>query len=186
MNGMTAYLESLIQPCSLMASSFEEYELPRSGAQRPARIEIEVAIERLKGEGRSLRLPVLIHVDTSEVNEINFVAVKQSPWDNENLAGPFPIVDFLIWATFSASDDFGECDSWATQAENYEEDVKRIVNEYFRGPRATLLGILRNAVQLDASSLAERLGVTEIRFKRDASSQHDWNIELANADGPVT
>ena len=164
---------------------FEEYELPRSGKQRPARIAIDVAIERLKGEGQSLRLPVLIHVDTSEVNQINFVAVKQSPWDNENLDGPFPIVDFLIWATFSASDDFGECDSWATQAENYEEDVKRMVNEYFRGPRATLLGILRNAVQLDASSLAERLGVTEIRFKRDASSRHDWNIELANADGPV-
>jgi hypothetical protein len=166
--------------------SFEEYELPRSGTERPARIEIEIAIEQLKGEGQRLRLPVLIHVDTSEVNEINFVAVKQSPWDNENLAGPFPIVDFLIWATFSACDDFGECDSWATQAENYEEDVKRIVNEYFRGPRATLLGILRNAVQLDASSLAERLGVTEIRFKRTASGRHDWNVELTNADGPVT
>ena len=112
-------------------------------------------------------MPVLIHVDTSEVNQINFVAVKQSPWDNENLDGPFPIVDFLIWATFSASDDFGECDSSATQAENYEEDVKRMVNEYFRGPRAgSSFGILRNAVQLDASSLAERLGVTEIHFQR--------------------
>jgi hypothetical protein len=166
--------------------SFEEYELPRSGAERPARIEIEVAIKQLKGEGQSLRLPVLIHVDTSGVNEINFVAVKRSPWDNENLAGPFPIVDFLIWATFSACDDFAECDSWATQAENYEEDIKRIVNEYFRGPRATLLGILRNAVQLDAGSLAERLGVTEIRFKRTASGRHDWNVELTNADGPVT
>ena len=166
--------------------SFEEYELPRSGAERPARIEIEIAIEQPKGEERSLRLPVLIHVDTSEVNEVNFVAVKQSPWDNENLAGPFPIVDFLIWATFSAGDDV-ECDSWATQAENYEEGAKRIVNEYFRGPRATLLGILRNALQSDASSLAERLGVTEIRFKRTASSRLDWDIELANADGgPVT
>lgn len=166
--------------------SVEEYELPRSGAERPVRIEIEVAIEKLKEEARSLRLPVLIHVDTSEVNEINFVAVKQSPWDNENLAGPFPIVDFLIWATFSAGDDV-ECDSWATQAENYEQDVKRIVNEYFRGPRATLLEILRNAVQWDASSLAERLGVTEIRFTRTASSPRDWNIELSNAaDGPIT
>jgi hypothetical protein len=166
--------------------SFEEYEPPRSGAERPARIEIEITIKQVKGEGQGLRVPAFIHVDTSEVNEVTFVAVKQSPWDNENLAGPFPIVDFLIWATFSASDDFGECDSWATQAENYEEDVRRIVNEYFRGPRATLLGILRNAVQWDASSLAERLGVTEIRFKRTASGRHDWNIELTNADGPVT
>lgn len=39
--------------------SFEEYELPRSGAERPVRIEIEVAIKKLKEEARSLRLPVL-------------------------------------------------------------------------------------------------------------------------------
>lgn len=82
-------------------------------------------------------------------------------------------------ATFCASDDAG-CDSWETQKNAWDEAVEREVNAYFRGPRATLLSILRKANNWEASDLAEQIGIKEIRFKRASSGRLGWDVELAN------
>jgi len=124
-----------------------------------------------------LRLPALIHVEQSD--GINFVAISESPWDNDELAGPFSVEEFLLCATFCASDDFGECDSWQTQKDAYDEEVEREVNGYFRGPRATLVSILRKAIEWEADRLANQLGINEIRFKR--TSSHQWDVELMDS-----
>lgn len=149
-------------------------EWPKSMQERAQRIEIELTVQDRDGSPYEIRLPALIHVDASD--ECEFVAVRHSPWDNDDLAGPFPINDFLINATFRASDDWGEADSWQTQYEAYEEEIERQVNAYFRGPRATLLAILRKAIEWDADSLAEQLGVTELHFLR--KSKHEWDVQL--------
>jgi len=114
------------------------YEKWSAGKSRPSKIEIEVTIAQAGQPARSIRLPALIHVATDD-GALDFVAVHSSPWDNERLDGPFSVLAFLLSATFRASDDFSECDSWQTQRAEYEEDVYRAVNEYFRGPEASLL-----------------------------------------------
>jgi hypothetical protein len=145
-------------------------------AERPERIEIEITIERSGQEDRNVRLPAMIHVDSNYYGALDFVAVNRSPWDNEELRGPFSIIDFLMSATFCASDD-ADCDSWETQLNAHQELVEREVNAYFRGPRATLLAILREAIDWTARDLAEQAGVKEIRFNRAA--RHRWDVELA-------
>lgn len=149
-------------------------------AERPAKIEIDVTVAEFGQPERSVRLPALIHAQTAELNEISFVAVRNSPWDNDELHGHFSISQFLVWAIFCASDDYGECDSWNTQMVDYEKEVKLQVNAYFRGPKASLVAILREAIDWDANRLAERLGVKEIHFRRTASSGSGWEIELVN------
>jgi hypothetical protein len=149
-------------------------------AERPAKIETEITIAESGQPEWSVRLPALIHAQTAELNEISFVAVRNSPWDNDELHGPFSISQFLVWAIFCASDDYGECDSWNTQMGDYEKEVKLQVNAYFRGPKASLVAILREAIDWDANRLAERLGVKEIHFRRTASSGSGWEIELVN------
>lgn len=158
---------------------YEEWTKPEE--DRPQRIEIEITLAEAGKLSRQLRLPALIHVDSSD--GCRFVAVNQSPWDNDDLAGPFSVTDFLVCATFCASDDWGESDSWQTQKDAYDEDIERQVNAYFRGPKATLIAILRTAIEWEADRLAEQLGVIEIRFTR--STAHAWNAELIHCQAPV-
>jgi hypothetical protein len=159
---------------------YEEWSTPEEN--RPQRIEIEITLAEAGKPSRQLRIPALIHVDQSD--GCSFVAVKQSPWDNDDLAGPFSATDFLVCATFCASDDWGESDSWQTQKDAYDEDIERQVNAYFRGPKATLIAILRTAIEWEADRLAEQLGVVEIRFTR--STAHVWNAELIHSQAPVS
>jgi hypothetical protein len=55
-------------------------------SERPAKIQIEVTISESGQPERSVRLPTLIHARTTDRNEIEFVAVRNSPWDNDDLA----------------------------------------------------------------------------------------------------
>jgi hypothetical protein len=142
---------------------------------RPKNIEIEVVIEQANVPEQRLRLNTPIHVQ-SDSYELCFIAVENSPWDNPDLKGPFSIVDFIIEATFCPSDD-SEADSRETQADRYEEEVRREVNAYFRGPEATLLAILRGTLDYHAKSLAEGLGISEIRFTRSEGA-HNWSVDL--------
>jgi hypothetical protein len=148
-----------------------------SGGGRPGSIEVEVTIEQKGAAERKTRLPAKIHVDSNYYGELDFVAVNQSPWDNDELKGPFCVIDFLMSATFCASDD-SESDSWETQFEAHREFVEREVNEYFRGPRATLLAILSQAIEWRAGQLAEQIGVREIHFHR--TEDRRWDVELVN------
>lgn len=143
---------------------------------RPERIDLEIAFEQA-GTSRDVRLPALIHVDSESYNDLQFVAIRHSPWDNDELHGPFCVEDFLLAASFSASDDW-DADSWDTQEDHYRNEVVQTINEYFRGPRASLRGILRGAITWQASRLAGEIGVGEIRFKRNGD---DWDIELIDA-----
>ncbi len=152
--------------------------VPANGP-RPEKIDIEITIRQAGQSDRRSRLPALIHTPSDNYGEISFVAVRQSPWDNDELSGPFSVADFLVSATFCACDDAG-CDSWETQKDAWDEAVEREVNAYFRGPRATLLAILRKAINWEASDLAEQIDIKEIRFKRTFSGRLGWDIELAN------
>ena len=153
----------------------KEQENCKEKAARPERIEIEITIERSGQEDKKVRLPAMIHVDSNYYGDLDFVAVNRSPWDNEELRGPFSIIDFLMSATFCASDD-ADCDSWETQLNAHHELVERKVNAYFRGPKSTLIAILRTAIDWTAQDLAEQIGVTQIRFNRTAP--HQWHVEL--------
>ena len=144
--------------------------------ERPASIIAELTIEQAGVSQRLRRLPALIHVDTTEGNELNFVAVRQSPWDNDNLRGPFDVCEFLMTATFCASDDI-ESDSWETQQDYHEGQIEREVNSYFRGPKATLAALLSKALTWEARKLAEQMGIREIRFKRSAGGS-SWQPEV--------
>ncbi len=144
---------------------------------RPSQIELRITVEELERPHREVDLPALIHVDSEEYNGPNFVAVRESPWDNDSLAGPFDVIDFLVWATFLSSDDLVEADSWYTQRQEYEDGVRREVNEYFRGPRASLMALLNDALSWDIRHLAQQLGATEILFKKTAENGN-WEIEI--------
>lgn len=146
---------------------------------RPDKIEVEITFEQSHSESQFL-VPALIHVDSDVIGQGPcFVAVKNSPWDNEQLAGPFSVIEFIINATFCPSDD-AESDSWETQRDNYTEEVQREVNQYFRGPKATLMAILRGAIDYGADHLAEQLDIREIRFVRPADGSRAWKVELLN------
>jgi hypothetical protein len=147
------------------------------GQARASTIDVFVIVRQRGKAEREIRLPAYIHVDSESYNALQFVAVKDSPWDNDELSGPFPLDDFLMWATFCASDDC-ESDSWETQSYCYEQEIARQLNRYFRGPRATLLALLGRALSFDASALAESLNLSEIRFTRPLPGSHRWGIEL--------
>jgi hypothetical protein len=167
-----------IAGCTVLINDLPSEEWPQGSSKRPDKIELELDILQSGKEKRRLRLPALVHVDESQSREIDFVAVRNSPWDNDDLAGPFSIVDFLMSACFCASDD-SEADSWMTQRDNFTEEVEREVNAYFRGPKATLLALLRKGIGWDANRLATELGIHEIHFKRITSDAQQWEIELS-------
>lgn len=161
----------------LLFDDVQGYDWSKPDNERPGKIEIDAMVEQ-RGTGvRRLRLPTFLHVDGDD--ELRFVAVKNSPWDNDELKGPFSIADFLIMATFRSSEDV-EADSWQTQKEYWAEVVERAVNGYFRGPRATLLAMLHKAIEWEPERLCRELGVVEIRFKREGRT---WNVELITAPG---
>jgi hypothetical protein len=143
---------------------------------RPKQIELELTVLHSGEEESTIRLPALIHVGP-DVGQIDFLAIEESPWDNDELNGPFCPIAFLMWATFSASDD---ADLWETQRDQYQDEVEREINRYFRGPKATLLALLHEAFDWNANQLLRELGVTEVRFTRQSPDQFAWEIELAN------
>ena len=181
-SGTTSYLDSSMWSWQWMGLRGRRCQA-FTPQNRPSEIHLSVHIRQLGREDRAVRLPAYVHIDTQQPNEISFVAVKASPWDNEELSGPFDLQDFILWATFCASEDL-ESDSWQTQFDYYEDRVQEELNEYFRGPRANLIVQLRKLC-LDANGLANRLGVTEITLQRPESNTRDWNIKLLGANGPI-
>lgn len=147
---------------------------------RPLKIELRVTITEFGQTDLEISLPACIHVDSEdEYNNAIFVATRDSPWDNDSLRGPFDVVEFLMWATFMASDD-SDADSWQTQRDDYDRAVTRLVNEYFRGPKASLVAILRDLFDWESRRLADELKVTEVRFKKNVTGSGGWEIELAS------
>ena len=138
-------------------------------------MEIEITIANPGRRDSDIRLPVELHVCGED--GLEFTAVQNSAWDNDGLSGPFNIVDFLVWASFRYLDDY-ESDSWETQMESHRADIQRQVNEYFRGPRAALLAILRDAISWDARQYAKQIAVREIRFRRKDENAYFWEINL--------
>jgi hypothetical protein len=147
---------------------------------RPVNIEVAVRIEQSGLGDRILTLPAVIHVADSEVNGISFVSVKQSPWDNDDLAGPFPVDEFLMYSTFIYRDDG---DTWDTQWDRHRSEVDELVNEYFRGPRASLVALVYRELVREVSGPAARLNVSEIKLIREPNNEHKWKVELVGADG---
>ena len=149
---------------------------------RPQKIEIEVSVQQRGIADRYCRLPALIHAEPNDWNwyEPDFVAVANSPWDNDDLEGPFSVTEFLAWAVFSYSDD---SDTWDTQKARFDEEIEEQVNDYFRSPMANLLGALRHALDYRTRLAAQKLGVHEIRFKLSDAEKADWSIELVEASG---
>jgi hypothetical protein len=149
---------------------------------RPEKMVITATIKQSKVSDTFFDLPAIIHVVDGDELEYGdeaptFLAIRHSPWDNDELSGPFDISAFLFAATFQSSDDI-EADSWDTQKDNYDAHIQREVDEYFRGPRAALMGILRNSLSWEARKYAGQAGVEEIRFKREGEAARDWKIEL--------
>lgn len=149
---------------------------------RPSKIDLSLTVQQHGRENRIIELAAFLHVDSDDddLNSVSFVAVKNSPWDNEQLDGPFPIEDFLIYATFSSSD---EGDSWDTQMDRYRREVEREVNEYFRGPRASLIALVQEGLEFDARTLAVQLNVSQIKLVRDQDNQQKWVVELIGSEG---
>jgi hypothetical protein len=155
--------------------------LPTEDA-RPNKIDLALTVQQQGQEDRIIALPAFVHVESEELNSVDFVAVKNSPWDNEQLAGPFSIEEFLIYATFSSSD---EGDSFETQMDSYRREVEHAVNEYFRGPRASLVALVQDGLKFNARTLARQLNVSQIRLTRNPRDEHKWDVELFGAKGQL-
>lgn len=147
---------------------------------RPKKIELALSIERAGQDDEVLRVPAFIHVESDEPGAISFIATENSPWDNDQLDGPFDIADFLVYATFSC---WEEGDTWETQLDQHSRDVQQLVNEYFRGARASLVALLNAALTSDIRHLADQLKVCGIRLNRQGPSERSWEPELVGADG---
>jgi hypothetical protein len=150
---------------------------------RPEKIELLVALTQTHQPDSVVRLPATIHVvDGDDLDysdgSAKFVAVRNSPWDNDNLDGPFDVVDFLLHATFLSSDDAG-ADSWDTQQDYHQGHIEHEVNLYFRGPQAALLALLQDALSWDMRQYANQVGVTEIRFLKPGTDERSWRVELS-------
>jgi hypothetical protein len=165
--------------CEVFLDGVSYHKRQKTGV-RPFKIEVSVTIGEFGRPDQEDRLPAIIHVDSETCNSVTFVAARNSPWDNDSLEGPFNVVDFLVWATFQSSDDYAS-DNWYRQKEDYEKAVTRQVNEYFRGPKASLLAMVKEAFDWDVRQLAERAGVTEIRLKlkKNGTENGMWDIELS-------
>lgn len=147
---------------------------------RPKKIELALSIERPGEDHEVLKVPAFIHVESDEPGAISFVAVENSPWDNDQLNGSFDMADFLVYATFSY---WEEGDTWETQLDQHSRDVQQLVNEYFRGPRASLVALLNAALTPDIRHLADQLKVCGIRLNRQEPSERSWEPELVGVDG---
>lgn len=163
---------------------FAEYETADKNC-RPNRIEVVATIEQIGEEAKSIRLPALVHVDEEQINNPSFVVVQESPWDKSG-AGPFWLADFLMWATFLASDDV-ECDSWQTQRDYYAGLIEETLSEYFDGPRGSFLLQLNRFLDSGISQQATGLGLVEIKFSRTTPEERSWKIELCSdrKEGPA-
>jgi len=153
---------------------------------RPEKILITPTIKQSSLADTRIGLNALIHlVDGDDLDygdeAPKFVAIRNSPWDNDDLNGPFDISQFLFDATFRSSDGI-EADSWDTQKDYYEAHIQREVDEYFRGPKTALMGILRESLSWEARRYAGQAGVDEIRFKRPGEGESGWKIELVLVD----
>jgi len=147
---------------------------------RPRKIELALTVERAEQDCELLTVPAFIHVESDEPGAISFVAAENSPWDNDRLDGPFDIADFLVYATFSY---WEEGDTWETQLDQHSRDVQQLVNEYFRGPRASLVALLNRALTSDIRHLADQLKVCGIRLNRQGPTERSWEPELVGVDG---
>ena len=148
---------------------------------RPEKIAIIGTIKQRNLEDTAIVLAAAIHVvDGDEAP--TFVAIRNSPWDNDTLTGSFDIAQFLFGATFRSSDDI-ESDSLDTQSDYYRTHVRREVDDYFRRPQAALLGILHNSLPWEARDYAKRIGVEEIHFRRENAEGNNWKAELVLANG---
>jgi hypothetical protein len=159
-----------------------EAELLPAEDVRPCKIDLALTVQQQGLENRIIVIPAYVHVESEELNSVSFVAVKNSPWDNDQLAGPFPIEEFLIYATFSASD---EGDLFETQLDWYRREVEQAVNEYFRGPRASLVALVEDGLKFNARTLALQLNVSQIRLTRNPTDEHKWEVELVGAQGQL-
>ena len=146
---------------------------------RPTKIELALSIERAGQDCELLSVPAFIHVESDEPGAISFVASENSPWDNDQLNGPFDITDFLVYATFSY---WEEGDTWETQLDQHSTEVQQCVNEYFRGPRASLVALLNAALTPDIRHLADQLNVCGLRLNRQGP-ERSWEPELVGVDG---
>jgi hypothetical protein len=149
---------------------------------RPETILITATIKQSHLADILIDLQAIIHLvggdDVDYGDEApEFVAIRNSPWDNDDLNGPFDICSFLFDATFRSSDDI-EADSWDTQKDYYEAHIQREVDEYFRGPKAALMGILQDSLSWEARRYAGQAGVDEIRFRRPGEGESGWKIEI--------
>ncbi len=158
-------------------------DLEEDNKERPREILVKATIKQHGHEDLRIHLPAAIHVlDGMEVFDgyepPSFLAVRDSPWDNDALSGPFDVAQYLVSATFSPGDDV-ECDSYDTQRHEFERHVDRVVNEYFRGPRAALMAALEDSLSWEARQYAEQAGVREIRFRKQEETDHGWALELA-------
>jgi hypothetical protein len=149
---------------------------------RPCKIDLALTVQQQEREDRIIELPAFLHVDSDEINSASFVAVQNSPWDNDQLAGPFSIEEFLIYATFESSD---EGDSFDTQMDWYSREVELAVNEYFRGPRASLVALVQDGLKFNARTLALQLKVSQIRLTRSQTDEHKWEVELIGSKGQL-
>lgn len=176
----------LLNDTSVLVDGLTYDEWKAKSLPRPEKIAIIATIKKLDAADTRVDLSAPIHVvDGDDLDYRDdapvFVAIRNSPWDNDTLTGPFDIAQFLFDATFCSSDDV-ESDSWDTQRDYYAGHVQREVDEYFRGPQAALLGILQNGLPWDAREYARQIGVDEIRFKRHGVDGYGWEVELVLAD----
>ncbi|MCL4499211.1 MAG: hypothetical protein M1335_03080 [Chloroflexi bacterium] len=169
----------LISSTSVLTDGSENVVWRGTGEARPSRIEIEVLVRDSENREQRLLLPALIHADSESINEPTFVVVSDSPWDGDGRPEPFAVTDFLMWATFCSSDNFGESDSWETQRDEYQTVIERVVSEYFGGARAALLTVLQQAIPWDAHTYLDQLGINEIRFRR-GEGRRIWCAEIVD------
>jgi len=173
----------ILTEAEVLVDGIPHEEREEDNKERPREILVKATIKQQGHEDLRLDLPAAIHVlDGMEVFDgyepPSFLAVRDSSWDNDALSGPFDVAQYLVSATFSPGDDV-ECDSYDTQRYEFERHVDRVVNEYFRGPRAALMAALEDSLSWEARRYAEQAGVKEIRFRKQEESDHGWVLELA-------
>ena len=164
----------------VMIDGLSTADHPLNTNVRPKTIELGLSIDRPGQDNELLTVPAFIHVESDEPCGISFVAVENSPWDNDQLDGPFDVAEFLSYATFSY---FEEGDTLETQLNQHSSEIEHLVNEYFRGPRASLVALVKAALTPDVRHLADRLNVCTIMLTRDVPTSNAWKAELVGADG---
>lgn len=150
--------------------------------KRPKEIEIQVVVECGDSKGVST-LPAVLHVDTEAAEDsgsLEFIVVRDSLWDSTPTAAPFSIESFLMYATFTYSDDD---DTWDTQEQRHREKVQEAINEYFQGSRGLLLAQLEGCAGAYLANLCKKLKVQEIKLIPPRAKGKAWSIELTDKNG---